>query len=105
MVAKGVGRSLLAIMLFVATISFMFTTPGVFDASQGGFPALSLEGGFLMKDIALLGISVWTLTDALLIGRGGPRSEFRITAKAFVYCPGGTPTWITDSVSSWNPDT
>jgi uncharacterized membrane protein YkgB len=50
--------SLLAIMLFVATISFMFTTPGVFDASQGGFPALSLEGGFLMKDIALLGISV-----------------------------------------------
>jgi uncharacterized membrane protein YkgB len=57
--------SLLAIMLFVATISFMFTTPGVFDASQGGFPALSLEGGFLMKDIALLGISVWTLTDAL----------------------------------------
>ena len=57
--------SLLAIMLFVATISFMFTTPGVFDASQGGFPALSLEGGFLMKDIALLGISAWTLTDAL----------------------------------------
>jgi uncharacterized membrane protein YkgB len=57
--------SLLAIMLFVATISFMFTTPGVFDASQGGFPALSLEGGFLMKDIALLGISAWTLADAL----------------------------------------
>ena len=57
--------SLLAIVLFVATISFMFTTPGVFDASEGGFPALSLEGGFLMKDIALLGISVWTLADAL----------------------------------------
>jgi reactive chlorine resistance protein C len=57
--------SLLAIMLFVATISFMFTTPGVFDATQGGFPALSLDGGFLMKDIALLGISVWTLADAL----------------------------------------
>jgi reactive chlorine resistance protein C len=57
--------SLLAIALFVATISFMFTTPGVFEASQGGFPALSLNGGFLMKDIALLGISVWTLADAL----------------------------------------
>jgi reactive chlorine resistance protein C len=63
--------SLLAIMLFLATISFMFTTPGVFDASQGGFPALSLEGGFLMKDIALLGISVWTLTDALRALRSG----------------------------------
>jgi reactive chlorine resistance protein C len=26
---------------------------------------LSLNGGFLFKDIALLGISVWTLADAL----------------------------------------
>jgi reactive chlorine resistance protein C len=57
--------SLLAIALFIATISFMVTTPGVFDANQGGFPALSLAGGFLMKDIALLGISVWTLADTL----------------------------------------
>jgi reactive chlorine resistance protein C len=61
----SVFGSMLAIMLFLATISFMVTTPGVFEASQGGFPALSLAGGFLMKDIALLGISVWTLTDAL----------------------------------------
>jgi uncharacterized membrane protein YkgB len=61
----SVGGSLLAIALFVSTISFMFTTPGVFEASQGGFPALSSTGGFLMKDIALLGISVWTLADAV----------------------------------------
>ncbi|HKP39946.1 YkgB family protein [Mycobacterium sp.] len=55
----------LAILLFAATISFLFTTPGVFDASAGGFPLLSLSGGFLFKDVALMGISVWTLTDAL----------------------------------------
>jgi uncharacterized membrane protein YkgB len=61
----SVFGSLLAILLFVSTISFMFTTPGVMEASQGGFPALSLSGGFLMKDIALLGIAVWTLADAL----------------------------------------
>jgi uncharacterized membrane protein YkgB len=61
--------SLLAILLFVSTIGFMFTTPGVFEESQGGFPALSLTGGFLMKDIALLGISVWTLADALRAAR------------------------------------
>ncbi len=67
----SVFGSLLAIMLFLGTISFMVTTPGVFDAAQGGFPALSLEGGFLMKDIALLGISVWTLTDALRALRSG----------------------------------
>jgi reactive chlorine resistance protein C len=54
--------SALAILLFVATISFMFTTPGVFEA---GFPLLSLTGGFLIKDVALLGISAWTLADAL----------------------------------------
>jgi reactive chlorine resistance protein C len=57
--------SLLAIMLFGATISFLFTTPGVMEASAGGFPMLSLSGGFLFKDVALLGISVWTLADAL----------------------------------------
>jgi reactive chlorine resistance protein C len=43
----------------------------VFEASQGGFPALSLAGGFLMKDIALLGVSVWTLADALRTVRSG----------------------------------
>jgi reactive chlorine resistance protein C len=53
--------SALAVLLFAATISFLFTTPGVFEH----FPLLTLTGGFLIKDVALLGISVWTLTDAL----------------------------------------
>ena len=61
----SVAGSLLAVALFASTISFMFTTTGVFEDAQGGFPALSLTGGFLMKDIALLGISVWTLADAV----------------------------------------
>ena len=57
--------SLMAILLFVATLSFLITTPGVTEASAGGFPALSFDGEFLIKDVALLGISVWTLADAL----------------------------------------
>jgi reactive chlorine resistance protein C len=57
----SVFGSALAILLFAATISFLFTTPGVFE----GFPLLTLTGGFLIKDVALLSISVWTLTDAL----------------------------------------
>jgi reactive chlorine resistance protein C len=57
--------SALAILLFTATISFLFTTPGVFDEAAGGFPLLSLTGGFLIKDVALIGISAWTLADAL----------------------------------------
>lgn len=73
--------SLLAIVLFVATISFLFTTPGVTEATAGGFPALSMTGGFLIKDVALLGVAAWTLSDALRATRsrlsagsqGGPR--------------------------------
>ena len=57
--------SVTAIGLFVATITFLFTTPGVFEASAGGFPVLSASGQFLIKDTALLGVSIWTLTDAL----------------------------------------
>ncbi|MFY9921874.1 MAG: DUF417 family protein [Mycobacterium sp.] len=57
--------SVIAIGLFVATLTFLFTTPGAFEASEGGFPMLTLSGGFLIKDVALLGVSVWTLADAL----------------------------------------
>lgn len=57
--------SAIAVGLFVATLSFLFTTPGVFEASAGGFPALSSTGQFLVKDVALLGIAAWTFADAL----------------------------------------
>ncbi|MCB0935160.1 MAG: DUF417 family protein, partial [Mycobacterium sp.] len=61
----SIAGSLLATGLFVATLSFLVTTPGVWAAAGGGFPALSDIGGFLIKDVALLGLSVWTLGDAL----------------------------------------
>jgi uncharacterized membrane protein YkgB len=57
--------SVIAIGLFVATITFLFTTPGIGEPAGGGFPALSTTGQFLIKDVALLGIAVWTLGDAL----------------------------------------
>jgi uncharacterized membrane protein YkgB len=60
----SVGGSLLAILLFLATISFLFTTPGVGEPAGGGFPAISLIGEFLLKDIPLLGLSFWTLADS-----------------------------------------
>ena len=61
--------SLIAVGLFVATISFLFTTPGIGEESAGGFPVLSMTGEFLIKDVALLGIAVWTLADALNAAR------------------------------------
>jgi uncharacterized membrane protein YkgB len=57
--------SLLAVGMFLTTLSFLFTTPGVWEPSLGGFPALSGKPGqFLIKDLALLGISLWSLGEA-----------------------------------------
>jgi reactive chlorine resistance protein C len=57
--------SVQAIVLFLATISFLFTTPGIAERAGGGFPALSLVGEFLLKDIPMLGLSFWTLADSI----------------------------------------
>src|SRR6516165_2878618 len=62
--ASALG-SALAIGMFLTTLSFLFTTPGVWEPSLGGFPALSaVPGQFLIKDLALLGISLRTLGEA-----------------------------------------
>ena len=62
--ASALG-SALAVGMFLTTLSFLVTTPGVWEPSLGGFPALSaVPGQFLIKDLALLGISLWTLGEA-----------------------------------------
>jgi uncharacterized membrane protein YkgB len=62
--ASVVG-GIFASLFFVTTLSFMITTPGVGEASAGGFPVLSADGEFLMKDIANLGLAIWLLADAI----------------------------------------
>jgi len=58
--------SALAAVLFLGTLSFMVSTPPVWEGSLGGFPALSVAPGqFLLKDLALLGASLWTFGEAL----------------------------------------
>jgi uncharacterized membrane protein YkgB len=57
--------SALAVGMFLTTLSFLVTTPGVWEPSLGGFPALSaIPGQFLIKDLALLGIALWSLGEA-----------------------------------------
>src|SRR5262245_6769039 len=57
--------SALAVGMFLTTLSFLATTPGVWEPSAGGFPALSGKPGqFLIKDLALLGIALWSLGEA-----------------------------------------
>ena len=61
--------SALAVVLFLGTLSFLLTTPGVVASYTHGFPVLSaLPGQFLLKDLVLLGVAVWTLGDSLVAG-------------------------------------
>jgi uncharacterized membrane protein YkgB len=62
--ASAVG-SVLAVVMFLTTLSFLFSTPG-WEPSLGGFPALSaMPGQFLLKDLVLLGAAIWLLGDCL----------------------------------------
>ena len=57
-----------AIVTFVLTASFLFSTPGAIQLG-GGISILGAAGQFLIKDLALLGVAVWTAAEALRAGR------------------------------------
>ena len=53
-----------AVLMFLTTLSFLFSTPG-WEPSLGGFPSLSaLPGQFLLKDVVLLGAAIWSFGEA-----------------------------------------
>jgi uncharacterized membrane protein YkgB len=54
------------VVLFLGTLSFLFTTPGVVAARVSGLPVLSAQPGqFLLKDLVLIGVAIWILGDSL----------------------------------------
>lgn len=52
--------SVFTVIMFLTTISFLFTTPGLLA---------SPDAGFLMKDFVLLGGSIWCVSEALAADR------------------------------------
>ncbi len=68
--------SLGAALMFLITLTFVFTTPGVWQPGYG-FPFPSpMPGQFLAKDIMLLGAAIWTAGEAWRAARtdeGGER--------------------------------
>lgn len=54
--------SMMGAVMFVGTLTFIITTPGWEESL--GFPALSVPGQFLLKDVVLLGASVWSASEA-----------------------------------------
>jgi uncharacterized membrane protein YkgB len=56
--------SLGAIGMFLTTLTFLATIPGVWQPGYG-FPFLSPTGQFLLKDLVLLGAAIWTAAESL----------------------------------------
>lgn len=67
---SGIG-SVGSIMTYLITLSFLLSTPGVWQAGYG-FPFLSGPiGQFLIKDVVLLAASVWTAVEAFAAANVG----------------------------------
>jgi len=65
--ASAIG-SLGAAGMFATTLSFLATTPGVWQEDHGA-PQLSMVGQFLAKDSVLLGASLLTAAESLRTAR------------------------------------
>src|SRR5260370_21798186 len=66
--ASFVG-SVAAIVTFLLTVSFLFSTPGAAQFRYG-FPVLGDAGQFLIKDLVLLGASFWSTAEAYRASQG-----------------------------------
>jgi uncharacterized membrane protein YkgB len=54
-----------AVGVFATTLSFLFTTPGVWAwVEMFPLPVPSAAGGFLLKDVFLLGAALWSAGEA-----------------------------------------
>ena len=51
------------ILMFLTSLSFLISTPGMWKIMEG-LP-VPTDGGFVMKDLIFLGVSIWTAAEAL----------------------------------------
>jgi uncharacterized membrane protein YkgB len=66
------------VVTFLLTVSFLFSTPGAAQLRYG-FPVLRNAGQFLIKDLVLLGASLWTAAEAHRVAQG-PRAWLTLFA-------------------------
>ncbi len=57
----GVLGALGSTFTFFATFTIMPFAPGAWEPAAGGFPAMTIVSGFLLKDLVLLAVSVYLL--------------------------------------------
>jgi reactive chlorine resistance protein C len=76
--ASALG-SILSIGMFLSTLSFLLSTPGLWHLAEWHpLPATNADGGFLMKDVFLLGAAIWTAGEALRSVRAGSENACRL---------------------------
>lgn len=68
----GLAAGALGALTFAVTVSTMLALP-VWEETLGGFPWLNPLGSFLVKDVALLGVSLAVLGEGLVRWRRGAR--------------------------------
>lgn len=61
----GAVGSALAVGLFLTTLSFLFTTPGIWEHGASGLPVPGPVAGFLLKDVVLLAVALWSLRESV----------------------------------------
>ncbi|RVT98484.1 DUF417 family protein [Mucilaginibacter limnophilus] len=67
--------SILGVITFVITLTFLLSTPGVIQQGMS-FPFISgSPGQFLIKDLVLLGASLWTAGEALAANHKNVKSN------------------------------
>lgn len=61
----------IASAIFITTVSIMLALP-IWEVASGGFPWLDDLGSFLIKDVAMLGVSMAVLAEGLtrLVNKG-----------------------------------
>jgi len=69
----GVVGGALGALIFFTTTSLLFAIP-IWEPAAGGFPALNGAGSFLIKDVALLGVSLVVMGESLARISGGGRA-------------------------------
>jgi uncharacterized membrane protein YkgB len=71
--AVSAWGSLGAVGMFLTTLSFLVTTPGVWERVPGfPLPVPTAGGGFLLKDMFLLGAAAWSAGEARRAARERP---------------------------------
>jgi uncharacterized membrane protein YkgB len=57
----GMLGALGSVFTFIATFTVLPFVPDAWDAGAGGFPAMTINSAFLLKDLVLLAVSVYLL--------------------------------------------